>query len=70
MQKEYKPNWVETWTNCYQVICKSKKDYEFKLNELLEWNKPRNSRENDPLNKWGEWEGKVIALINILNEKF
>jgi hypothetical protein len=54
--------WIET----YKVTLKNKKQYQIRLNELLEWNKPFCNRENDKNGFWIDYDKKINALKFLL----
>jgi hypothetical protein len=54
--------WIET----YKVTLKNKKQYQIRLNELLEWNKPFCNRENDNSGLWLDYDKKIDALKFLL----
>jgi hypothetical protein len=54
--------WIET----YKVTLKNKKQYQIRLNELLEWNKPFCNRENDKNGLWIDYDKKIDALKFLL----
>lgn len=57
---------IETWVKAYTITLGNKRNYRMRLWELQTWDKPLNPKDNDPYNKWSEWETKIEALKYLL----
>lgn len=57
------------WEKAFEVSIGNSKGYAKRLRELLTWDKPIVSKENDTNGKWCEWANKVSALETLLKEK-
>lgn len=53
---------VQIWVAAFSIIMNGRADYENRLKELKEWDKPTSNKEDDRLGKWHEWSNKIQAL--------
>ena len=60
--------WKDTWKRCYSISMAGNKSlYRSRPSELEDWDKPNIPKE-DASGKWKEWDGKVLALKDLIEK--
>lgn len=58
------------WEKAFEVSIGNSNGYTKRLHELLTWDKPLVSEQNDNNGKWIEWTNKCSALENLIKNKY
>lgn len=59
-----------SWIEGYRFLYKDVNGYITRLNELLQWDMPTTTQDNDPHKQWGTWQRKCQALLTLIKETY